>query len=90
VTIRKQLIDFCEQRYALKLHNDSLPVEHITMGILLLDHVICQPVVYSTLRYTATNGKILSEKGVGTFLSIFASLKQCIRQFIKLELVKGD
>lgn len=90
VTIRKQLIDFCERRYALKLDNDNLPIEHITKGILFLDHVICRRVVYPTLRYTATGGKIVSEKGVGTLLSVTASLKQCIRQFRKLELVKGD
>eukprot|EP01018_Ginkgo_biloba_P012419 Gb_27973 [translate_table: standard] len=90
VTIRKQLIDFCERKYALKLDNDSLPIEHITKGILFLDHVICRRVVYPTLRYTATGGKIVSEKGVGTLLSVTASLKQCIRQFRKLELVKGD
>lgn len=90
VTVRKQLIDFCERRYGLNLDNDSLPIEHITKGVMFLDHVICRRVVYPTLRYTATGGKIVSEKGVGTLLSVTASLKQCIKQFRKLELVKGD
>ncbi|KAL4184656.1 hypothetical protein AMTRI_Chr10g2200 [Amborella trichopoda] len=89
-TIRKQLIEFCEQKYLIKLDNESLPIEHITKGILFLDHVICRRVVYPTLRYTATGGKIISEKGVGTLLSVTASLKQCIRQFRKLEFLKGD
>ncbi|KAH9293322.1 hypothetical protein KI387_041473, partial [Taxus chinensis] len=90
VTIRRQLIDFCERKYGLHLENDNVPIEHITKGIMFLDHVICRRVVYPTLRYTATGGKIVSEKGVGTLLSVTASLNQCIRQFRKLELVKGD
>nr|GMD82338.1 nuclear intron maturase 2, mitochondrial [Ipomoea batatas] len=47
-----------------------------------------QKVVYPTLRYTATGGKIISEKGVGTLLSVTASLKQCIKQFRKLNFLK--
>lgn len=74
----------------LKLDNESLPIEHITKGIMFLDHVLCRRVVYPTLRYTATGGKIISEKGVGTLLSVTASLKQCIRQFRKLMFLKGD
>ncbi|KAI4338423.1 hypothetical protein MLD38_023487 [Melastoma candidum] len=89
-TLRKQLIDFCDQKYMLKLDNDCLPIEHITKGIMFLDHVLCRRVVYPTLRYTATGGKIISEKGVGTLLSVTASLKQCIRQFRKLNFLKGD
>ncbi|XP_058104167.1 nuclear intron maturase 2, mitochondrial [Magnolia sinica] len=89
-TLRKQLIEFCEQKYLLKLDNESLPIEHITKGIMFLDHVLCRRVVYPTLRYTATGGKIISEKGVGTLLSVTASLKQCIRQFRKLQFLKGD
>ncbi|KAK9691573.1 hypothetical protein RND81_09G205500 [Saponaria officinalis] len=88
--LRKQLIDFCDQKYLLKLDNESLPIEHITKGIMFLDHVLCRRVVYPTLRYTATGGKIISEKGVGTLLSVTASLKQCIRQFRKLNFLKGD
>uniref|UniRef100_A0ACD5TI78 Uncharacterized protein n=1 Tax=Avena sativa TaxID=4498 RepID=A0ACD5TI78_AVESA len=88
--IRKQLIEFCDQRFRIKLDNESLPIEHITKGIMFLDHVLCRRVVYPTLRYTATGGKIISEKGVGTLLSVTASLKQCIRQFRKLEFLKGD
>ncbi|XP_073288988.1 nuclear intron maturase 2, mitochondrial-like [Primulina huaijiensis] len=89
-TLRKQLIEFCDQKYMLKLDNESLPIEHITKGIMFLDHVLCRRVVYPTLRYTATGGKIISEKGVGTLLSVTASLKQCIKQFRKLNFLKGD
>ncbi|KAK6935046.1 Domain X [Dillenia turbinata] len=89
-TLRKQLIEFCDQKYLLKLDNESLPIEHITKGIMFLDHVLCRRVVYPTLRYTATGGKIISEKGVGTLLSVTASLKQCIKQFRKLNFLKGD
>ncbi|XP_019055392.1 PREDICTED: uncharacterized protein LOC109115616 [Nelumbo nucifera] len=89
-TLRKQLIEFCDQKYLLKLDNESLPIEHITKGIMFLDHVLCRRVVYPTLRYTATGGKIISEKGVGTLLSVTASLKQCIKQFRKLGYLKGD
>ncbi|CAH9117171.1 unnamed protein product [Cuscuta epithymum] len=74
----------------LKLDNESLPIEHITKGIMFLDHILCRRVVYPTLRYTATGGKIISEKGVGTLLSVTASLKQCIKQFRKLSFLKGD
>jgi hypothetical protein len=74
----------------VKLDNECLPIEHITKGIMFLDHVLCRRVVYPTLRYTATGGKIISEKGVGTLLSVTASLKQCIRQFRKLSFLKGD
>ncbi|KAJ0970756.1 hypothetical protein J5N97_018715 [Dioscorea zingiberensis] len=88
--LRKQLIEFCDQRFQLKLDNESLPIEHITKGIMFLDHVLCRRVVYPTLRYTATGGKIISEKGVGTLLSVTASLKQCVKQFRKLEFLKGD
>ncbi|KAJ0052255.1 hypothetical protein Pint_01173 [Pistacia integerrima] len=89
-TLRKQLIEFVDQRYMLKLDNESLPIEHITKGIMFLDHVLCRRVVYPTLRYTATGGRIISEKGVGTLLSVTASLKQCIKQFRKLNFLKGD
>ncbi|KAL1320596.1 hypothetical protein HN51_065266 [Arachis hypogaea] len=89
-SLRKQLIEFCDQKYMLKLDNESLPIEHITKGIMFLDHVLCRRVVYPTLRYTATGGKIISEKGVGTLLSVTASLKQCIKQFRKLNFLKGD
>ncbi|PKA53060.1 putative mitochondrial protein ymf11 [Apostasia shenzhenica] len=88
--LRKQLIKFCDQRYQLKLDNEGLPIEHITKGIMFLDHVLCRRVVYPTLRYTATGGKIISEKGVGTLLSVTASLRQCIKQFRKLAFLKGD
>lgn len=88
--LRKQLIDFCDQKYLLKMDYESLPIEHITHGIMFLDHVLSRRVVYPTLRYTASGGKIISEKGVGTLLSVTASLKQCIKQLRKLQLLKGD
>lgn len=88
--LRKEIMDFCDRRYQLNLDSESLPIEHITKGIMFLDHVLCRRVVYPTLRYTASGGKIISEKGVGTLLSVTASLKQCIRQFRKLEFLKGD
>ncbi|CAF1995215.1 nuclear intron maturase 2, mitochondrial isoform X2 [Brassica napus] len=89
-TLRKELIEFVDQKYMLRLDNENLPIEHITKGIMFLDHVLCRRVVYPTLRYTATGGKIISEKGVGTLLSVTASLKQCIKQFRKLNFIKGD
>lgn len=89
-TLRKQLIEFCDEKYMLKLDSECLPIEHITKGIMFLDHVLCRRVVYPMLRYTASGGKIISEKGVGTLLSVTASLKQCIKQFRKLSFIKGD
>ncbi|KAJ0080895.1 hypothetical protein Patl1_10068 [Pistacia atlantica] len=47
-------------------------------------------VIHPTLRYTGNGGKIVSEKGVGTLLSVTASLQQCIRRFRSLQFVKGD
>ncbi|KAL4184261.1 hypothetical protein AMTRI_Chr10g224680 [Amborella trichopoda] len=88
--IRKQIMEFCEKVYGVMIDNSSLEIEHITRGIQFLDHIICQRVIYPTLRYTSTGGKVVSEKGVGTLLSVTASLPQCIRQFRKLEFVKGD
>ena len=67
-----------------------MEIEHISRGILFLDHIICRRVIHPTLRYTGTGGKIVSEKGVGTLLSVTASLQQCIRQFRRLGFVKGD
>ncbi|KAF8410972.1 hypothetical protein HHK36_003510 [Tetracentron sinense] len=90
VEIRKHLIEFVENKYWLRLDNSKVEIEHITRGIQFLDHIICRRVIHPTLRYTATGGKIVSEKGVGTLLSVTASLQQCIRQFRRLELVKGD
>lgn len=90
VDIRKQIIEFCEMKFGLRLDNSKLEIEHITRGIQFLDHIICRRVIHPTLRYTATGGQIVSEKGVGTLLSVTASLQQCIRQFRRLEFVKGD
>lgn len=67
-----------------------MDIEHITRGIQFLDHIICRRVIHPTLRYTATGGNVVSQKGVGTLLSVTASLQQCIRQFRRLAFVKGD
>lgn len=90
VKIRQEIIEYCESKYGLRLDNAKVEIEHITRGIQFLDHIICRRVIHPTLRYTASGGKIVSEKGVGTLLSVTASLQQCIRQFRKLEFVKGD
>ncbi|XP_041025826.1 nuclear intron maturase 1, mitochondrial [Juglans microcarpa x Juglans regia] len=90
VQVRKEIIEFCESRFGLRLDNSKVEIEHITRGINFLDHIICRRVIHPTLRYTGTGGNIVSEKGVGTLLSVTASLQQCIRQFRRLELVKGD
>lgn len=90
VQIRKEIIEFCDRNFGIRLDNSKVEIEHITRGIQFLDHIICRRVIHPTLRYTATGGDIVSEKGVGTLLSVTASLQQCIRQFRRLELVKGD
>lgn len=90
VQIRKDLIEFCETKFGLRLENSKIEIEHITRGIEFLDHIISRRVIYPTLRYTGTGGKVVSEKGVGTMLSVTASLQHCITHFRKLELVKGD
>jgi hypothetical protein len=90
VEVRKEIIEFCETKFGLRLDNSKVEIEHITRGIQFLDHIICRRVIHPTLHYTATGGNIVSEKGVGTLLSVTASLQQCIRQFRRLELVKGD
>ncbi|XP_016489538.1 nuclear intron maturase 1, mitochondrial-like [Nicotiana tabacum] len=90
VEMRKEIIEFCERIFGVRLDNSKIEVEHISRGIQFLDHIICRRVIYPTLRYTASGGNIVSEKGIGTLLSVAASLQQCIRQFRKLKLVKGD
>ncbi|KAK3015968.1 hypothetical protein RJ639_006303 [Escallonia herrerae] len=90
VEIRKGIIEFCDGNYGLRLDNTKVEIEHISRGIQFLDHIICRRVISPTLRYTATGGKIFSERGVGTLLSVTASLQQCIRQFRQLKFVKGD
>ncbi|KAK8940310.1 hypothetical protein KSP40_PGU012047 [Platanthera guangdongensis] len=90
VELRKDLIEFCETKFGLRLENSKVEIEHITRGIQFLDHVITRRVIYPTLHYTATGGTVVSRKGVGTLLSVTASLNQCISQFRRLELVKGD
>ncbi|KOM53585.1 hypothetical protein LR48_Vigan09g224400 [Vigna angularis] len=90
VELRKKIVAFCESVFGVRLDNSMLEIEHITRGIRFLDHIICRRVIHPTLRYTGSGGNIVSEKGVGTLLSVTASLQQCIRQFRRLELVKGD
>lgn len=90
VEIRKGIVEFCESRYGLRLDSGKVEIEHISRGIQFLDHIICRRVIHPTLRYTSTGGVIVSEKGVGTLLSVTASLQQCIRHFRRLKFVKGD
>ncbi|XP_023633048.1 nuclear intron maturase 1, mitochondrial [Capsella rubella] len=90
VKIRKEIIEFCDKAFGLRLDNSKLEIEHISRGIQFLDHIICRRVIYPTLRYTGSGGSIVSKKGVGTLLSVSASLEQCIRQFRRLAFVKGD
>lgn len=90
VKIRKEIIEFCDRVFGLRLDNSKLEIEHISRGIQFLDHIICRRVIYPTLRYTGSGGSIVSKKGVGTLLSVSASLEQCIRQFRRLAFVKGD
>ncbi|KAK6124099.1 hypothetical protein DH2020_042184 [Rehmannia glutinosa] len=88
--IRKEIIELCDRKFGIRLDNSKVEIEHITRGIQFLDHIICRRVIHPTLRYTSSGGKIVSEKGVGTLLSVTASLQQCIRQFRRLAFVKGD
>lgn len=90
VEIRKEIIEFCERKYGIMLDVAKLEIEHISRGVLFLDHIICRRIIYPTLRYTASGGKVVSMKGVGSMLSVTACLQQCIRCFRRLELVKGD
>jgi hypothetical protein len=64
VEIRRQLMEFCERTFGLGPKNSMVEIEHITRGIKFLDHVITRRVIYLTLRYTASGGNIVSEKGV--------------------------
>ncbi|XP_021763899.1 LOW QUALITY PROTEIN: nuclear intron maturase 1, mitochondrial-like [Chenopodium quinoa] len=90
VKIREELIDFCSSKLGIMLDYSKVEIEHVSRGILFLDHVICHRVVYPTLHYTGTGGKTVSKKCVGTLLSVTASLPQCIRRFRRLNLLKGE
>ncbi|KAL8032258.1 hypothetical protein ABFX02_13G084300 [Erythranthe guttata] len=90
VRIRKEIIEFCDSKFGIRLDNSKVEIDHITRGIQFLDHIISRRVIHPTLRYTSSGGKIVSEKGVGTLLSVTASLQQCVRQFRRLAFVKGD
>ncbi|CAH9141495.1 unnamed protein product [Cuscuta epithymum] len=90
VDVRKEIIEFCEREYGIRLDNSKIEIEHISRGVQFLDHMICRRVIYPTLHYTASGGTVVSQKGVGTLLSVTASLQRCIRLFRQLKLVKGD
>ncbi|GMH12156.1 hypothetical protein Nepgr_013997 [Nepenthes gracilis] len=90
VETRKVLIEFCRNKLGVMLDNSKVEIQHISRGIQFLDHMVCHRVIYPTLRYTSTGGKIVSGKGVGTLLSVTASLQQCISRFRRLDLLKGD
>ncbi|XP_074280636.1 nuclear intron maturase 1, mitochondrial [Silene latifolia] len=90
VEMKRVLIEFCENNFGIELDNSKVGIEHVSRGIQFLDHVISHRIIYPTLHYTATGGVTVSKKGVGTLLSVTASLPRCIRQFRRLELLKGD
>jgi hypothetical protein len=76
VEIRRQLMEFCEKTIGLGPKDSMVEIEHITWGIKFLDHMIMRRVIYLTLRYTASGGNIVSEKDVGTLLSVTVSLQR--------------
>lgn len=90
VRLRKEIMEFCDRTFGITLDNSKVEIEHISRGVQFLDHIICRRVIHPTLRYTSSGGNIVNEKGVGTLLSVTASLQQCIRQFRRLSFVKGD
>ncbi|KAL0534908.1 hypothetical protein IC582_029207 [Cucumis melo] len=90
VRIRKEIIELCENIFGIRLDNSKIEIEHISRGILFLDHIICRRIIHPTLRYTSSGGTIVSQKCVGTLLSVTASLPECIRKFRRVDLVKGD
>ncbi|MFS7948702.1 putative RNA-directed DNA polymerase [Helianthus anomalus] len=90
VEIRDSIIEFCANKYALKLDESKVEIEHVTRGVQFLDHVICQRVIYPKIRFASNGGHIVTQKSVGSLLSVTASLQQCIRQFRRLKFVKGD
>ncbi|KAK1298407.1 hypothetical protein QJS10_CPB14g00459 [Acorus calamus] len=90
VELREKMMDFCECKYRSRPERPDFEIEHVVRGIEFLDHIIRQRIVHPTLRYTGSGGKIVSEKGVGTLLSVTASLPRCIARLRRLELVKGD
>lgn len=90
VQLREEIIEFCERRFGIRLDDTKVDIEHISRGIQFLDHIICRRVINPTLRFIGSGGKVVSEKGVGTMLSVTASLLQCIRRFRWLQLLKGD
>lgn len=90
VQLREEIIEFCERRFGTRLDDTKVDIEHISRGIQFLDHIICRRMIHPTLRFVGTGGKVVSKKGVGTMLSVTASLQQCIRRFRRLQLLKGD
>jgi hypothetical protein len=69
-------MEFCEKTIGLGPKDSMVEIEHITWGIKFLDHMIMRRVIYLTLRYTASGGNIVSEKDVGTLLSVTVSLQR--------------
>lgn len=90
VQLREEIIEFCQRRFGTRLDDTKVDIEHISRGIQFLDHIICRRMIHPTLRFVGTGGKVVSKKGVGTMLSVTASLQQCIRRFRRLQLLKGD
>ncbi|KAD6796134.1 hypothetical protein R6Q59_019992 [Mikania micrantha] len=90
VEIRSSIIEFCANKYALNLDESKIEIEHVSRGVQFLDHVICQRLIYPTIRFASNGGHIVTQKSVGILLSVTASLQQCIRQFRRLKFVKGD
>lgn len=90
VEMRNDIIEFCASKYGLKLDESKVEIEHVTRGVQFLDHVISQRVIYPNIRFASNGGRIVTQKSVGILLSVTASVQQCIRQFRRLNFVKGD
>ncbi|GJZ45403.1 nuclear intron maturase 1, mitochondrial, partial [Tanacetum coccineum] len=90
VEIRDAIKKFCANKYGFNLDESKLEIEHVSRGVQFLDHVISQRVIYPKIRFASSGGHIVTQKSVGVLLSVTASLPQCIRQFRKLKLIKGD
>ncbi|XP_071731221.1 nuclear intron maturase 1, mitochondrial [Rutidosis leptorrhynchoides] len=90
VEIKNMISEFCANKYGFNLDESKMKIEHISRGVQFFDHVISQRLIYPTIRFASNGGHIVTQKSVGILLSVTASLQQCIRQFRKLKLVKGD
>lgn len=90
VDLRKKIAEFCLARLGARLDNSRVEIEHVARGVEFLDHVISRRVVRPTLRYTSSGGGVVSEKGVGTLLSVTASLERCIGHFREMRFLEGE